>query len=177
MTPIGPIKLKVTKGLATIRAGVGADGAEVMLRVGDLRRVLPPLPVRLEVETYRKHILIARKKGFGAFEEPITFEDGQAEKTIEITMTESSSEAAPAHPRQTPKNVSEPGPASEATLSITSTPPSNILLDGKPLGTTPLRGISVEPGTHRVIFIHGAQRKSQSVEASAGRVTQVSAVF
>jgi len=196
MTPIGPIKLKVTKGLATIRAGGGADSAEVTLKVGDSRRVLPALPVRLEVETDRTHILIARKKGFATFEEPITFEDGQAEKTIEITMTERSSEAAPARPRRTgavggpgptgetaeeavagTEEVSEPEPAGNATLNLTSTPPSNVLLDGKPLGTTPLRGVSVEPGTHRVIFIHGAERKPKTVEAAPGSDQTVSVTF
>jgi serine/threonine-protein kinase len=198
MTPIGPIKLKVTKGLATIRAGAGADGAEITLKVGDSRRVLPALPVRLEVETDRTHILIARKKGFSTFEEPITFEDGQAEKTIEITMTERTTEAAPARPRrvgatgtpsptgeeptaaaadQPEEPVNEPEPAGNATLNLTSTPPSNVLLDGKPLGTTPLRGVSVEPGTHRVIFIHGAERKPKTIEAAPGSDQTVSVTF
>ncbi len=195
MTPIGPIKLKVTKGLATIRAGAGAEDAEVTLKVGDSRRVLPALPVRLEVETDRSHILIARKKGFSTFEEPITFEDGQAEKTIEITLTERSAEAAPVRPRrvgaatspategteapvaEAEEAASEPAPAGNATLNLTSTPPSNVLLDGKPLGTTPLRGISVEPGTHRVIFIHGAERKPKTIEAAPGSDQTVSVTF
>jgi len=195
MTPIGPIKLKVTKGLATIRAGANADGAEVTLKVGDSRRVLPALPVRLEVETDRTHVLIARKKGFANFEEPITFEDGQAEKTLEITLTERSAEVAPNRPRrlglatgsrtegaeaaaeEQPEEVAEPEPTGNATLNLTSTPPSNVLLDGKPLGTTPLRGISVEPGTHRVIFIHGAERKPKTVEAAPGSDQTVSVSF
>ena len=193
MTPIGPIKLKVTKGLATIRAGNGADGAEVTLKVGDSRRVLPALPVRLEVETERSHVLIARKKGFASFEEAITFEDGQAEKTIEITLTERSTDMPAGRPRRSgaasgtradgtevaeaPEEVAEPEPTGNATLHLTSTPPSNVLLDGKPLGTTPLRGISVEPGTHRVIFIHGAERKPKTVEAAPGSDQTVSVSF
>lgn len=192
MTPIGPIKLKVLKGLATIRAGENADGAEVMLKVGDSRRILPPLPVRLEVETDRSHVLIARKRGFVTFEEPITFEDGQAERTIEIDMVERPPSGVAPRPRRTaaaspaaaeaePNGPAEeevaPDPTGNAMLNLTSTPPSNVLLDGKPLGTTPLRGISVEPGSHRVIFIHGAERKPKTVEAAPGSEQTVSVTF
>jgi serine/threonine-protein kinase len=186
MTPIGPIRLKVTKGLATIRAGHGAEEAEVTLKVGDSRRVLPALPVRLEVETDRPHILIAKRKGYAAFEEPITFEDGQAEKTIEIVLTERPGDAPgrrraggdPASGSEAEDSApSAPAPASTATLQLTSTPPSNVLLDGKPLGTTPLRDVTVEPGTHRVIFIHGAERKPKQVEASPGSNQTVSVNF
>jgi len=191
MTPIGPIRLKVTKGLATIRAGEGAEDAEVTLKVGESRRVLPPLPVRLEVETDRPHILIARRKGFAAFEEPIVFDDGQAEKTIEVTLSERPPEEAarrrrPGTAGTRPEGVdgvdtaevTEPeAPATSAKLTITSTPPSNVLLDGKPLGTTPLRDISIEPGSHRVIFIHGAERKSKMIDAEAGSSKTVSESF
>jgi hypothetical protein len=188
MTPIGPIRLKVTKGLATIRAGRGAEEAEVTLKVGDSRRVLPALPVRLEVETDRPHILIAKRKGYSTFEEPILFDDGQAEKTIEITLTERPLED-PALKRRRPVGTGAaegaeaeeappaPEPSGSATLQLTSTPPSNVLLDGKPLGTTPLRDITVEPGTHRVIFIHGAERRPKTVEAGAGSNQTVSVSF
>ncbi len=183
MTPIGPIRLKVTKGLATIRAGHGAEEAEVTLKVGDSRRVLPALPVRLEVETDRPHILIAKRKGYSNFEEPIAFEDGQAEKTIEITLSERPAEPANVRRPRAPGEAVEEPPAPEpaavsaAMLQLTSTPPANVLLDGKPLGTTPLRDVSVEPGTHRVIFIHGAERKPKTVEVSPGSNQTVSVSF
>jgi hypothetical protein len=194
MTPIGPVKLKVTKGLATIRAGQGAEDAEVTLKVGDSRRVLPALPVRLEVETDRTHVLIAKRKGYATFEEPLVFEDGQAEKTIEITLTERASEdPAAANRRRRPgpggttspradgaeaaEPAAEPEPSGPATLNLTSTPPSNVLLDGKPLGSTPLRDITVEPGAHRVIFIYGAERKPKTIEAAPGSTQTVSVSF
>jgi serine/threonine-protein kinase len=190
MTPIGPIRLKVTKGLATIRAGQGAEEAEVTLKVGDSRRVLPALPVRLEVETDRPHILIAKRKGFSSFEEPITFDDGQAEKTIEITLTERPLEdpmrrrrplgagtGAPEAAEAAEEVAPAPEPVGNAVLQLTSTPPSNVLLDGKPLGTTPLRDVAIEPGTHRVIFIYGAERKPKTVEAAAGSNQTVSVTF
>jgi len=184
MTPIGPIRLKVIKGLATIRAGLGAEqDAEVTLKVGDSRRVLPALPVRLEVETDRTHILIAKRKGYATFEEPITFEDGQAEKTIEITLTEKPPErrrvGAPGAGGESAEAEAAVAPAAvgQATLQLTSTPPSNVLLDGKPLGTTPLRDVTVEPGAHRVIFIYGAERKPKSVDVAPGSSQTVSVSF
>jgi serine/threonine-protein kinase len=188
MTPIGPIRLKVVKGLATIRAGEGAEDAEVTLKVGDSRRVLPPLPVRLEVETDRPHVLIARRKGFATFEQPIVFDDGQAEKTIEITLGQRGAEPKPRRsttgfgaPNDSDTDTAEPEApavaAGSAKLTLTSTPPSNVLLDGKPLGTTPLRDIAVDPGEHRVIFIHGAERKPKTISAEAGKSFTISESF
>jgi serine/threonine-protein kinase len=135
--------------------------------------------------------LIARRKGFAAFEQPIVFDDGQAEKTIEVTLSERPAEEAAAAARRRrlgpigarPEGVdtaeaTEPeAPVTSAKLTITSTPPSNVLLDGKPLGTTPLRDISIEPGSHRVIFIHGAERKSKMIDAEAGSSKTVSETF
>ena len=43
------------------------------------------------------------------------------------------------------------------TVSFASTPTTHVLLDGKPIGATPLAGISVGPGSHRVTFIRGTR--------------------
>ncbi len=193
MTPIGPIKLKVLKGLVTIRAGEGAEGADVTLRVGNTRKSLPALPVRLEVETNRKHVLVARKKGYAPFEEEIRFEDGHAEKTIDVTLTGRSVESPRSRsgrPSRSPapatatasseegEDEGEPAAAGGvAMLNLSSTPPSNVLLDGKPLGSTPLSAVEVTPGPHRVIFISGSERKPKSVNAVAGKTKSVSVKF
>jgi hypothetical protein len=56
-----------------------------------------------------------------------------------------------------------------STLTITSTPPSNVVLDGRPLGLTP-HELGVSPGPHSVVFIHPVKgRKSLRVEATAGK--------
>jgi hypothetical protein len=198
MTPIGPIKLKVIKGLATIKAGANAEGAEVMLRVGNSRRMLPALPVRLEVETKRAHVLVAKRKGYATFEEPIKFEDGQAETTITIDLSERREVGAkrrsrPTPPSTRPSNEPAPEPATEtaaeeapatapsaitnARLTLTSSPPSNVVLDGKPLGHTPHRDVEVSPGEHRVIFIHGPERKAKTVQVAPGSSKTVSVSF
>ena len=71
----------------------------------------------------------------------------------------------------------EPAAGGVAMLNLSSTPPSNVLLDGKPLGSTPLSGVEVTPGPHRVIFISGSERKPKSVTAVAGKTKSVSVKF
>lgn len=84
---IGPVRLRVIKGLAKIQAGPSAKGADLSLRVAGSRRLLPGLPLRLDVETDVPHLLVAQRKGYATLEEPLVFEDGQAEKTFEINLT------------------------------------------------------------------------------------------
>jgi hypothetical protein len=47
---------------------------------------------------------------------------------------------------------------------------SNVILDGKPLGTTPKTGLSVPAGNHTVVFVHPEHgRKARSVKVEAGK--------
>jgi serine/threonine protein kinase len=222
---VGPVKLEVAKGLATIALGPGAEGAEVILKSGDTQVPLPPLPVQLDVETDKSYAVVARKPGFVSYEEPLTFENGQAEKTFSIELAELPKSAGAAPPsalepgaapagtangpsasdiaahdppagntkarpprrpsdggrrregRATASHGARPPLTSQATLSFLSSPRSAVLLDGAPMGTTPLRNVPVEPGSHRVIFIHGARRKSVTVVSTAGKRGSVSTRF
>lgn len=194
MKVIGPIKLRVAKGLVTIVQGSGAEGADVTLRAGSSRKTLPRLPVTLEIPTSQQHVVIARKPGYSTFQQEITFPDGEVKKTIEIVMNE---ERAPA-PRPAAQSGEAPAalvaPASDAvveavdvasegeaartaTLNLSSTPPSNVVLDGKPLGSTPHLGLTVPAGTHTVIFINGSERKRATVTAAPGSTKTVSVKF
>ncbi|MEP7120452.1 MAG: serine/threonine-protein kinase [Byssovorax sp.] len=42
-------------------------------------------------------------------------------------------------------------------VSFASTPSTHVLLDGKPIGSTPLANVSVAPGSHRVTFIRATR--------------------
>jgi len=64
-----------------------------------------------------------------------------------------------------------------ASLTITSTPPSRVLIDGQPKGTTPLHAVRVRPGTHRVTLVYGKQRKTMMIRGDAGENALVSARF
>lgn len=92
MKSLGPLKLKVVKGLATFKPGPGADGARVLLD----GRLVPELPSTIEVPAGKQLSLVATKTGYSTFRRAIAFEDGVAEKTFEITMVEGTDDASPA---------------------------------------------------------------------------------
>jgi serine/threonine-protein kinase len=53
-------------------------------------------------------------------------------------------------------------------LNINSIPASNVILDGRPMGTTPKIGVSVSSGRHTVVFVLEGKRASKSVTVAAG---------
>ena len=99
-------KLRVKKGLATIKLGDNAEGAKVLLVSGSERRPIPQLPITVDISVEKPYSIVASKKGFTDFEQRVAFEDGQAERTFVVNLTAAGSEAprrhrpAPApHPR------------------------------------------------------------------------------
>ena len=189
-------KLKVKKGLATIKAGSNADGAKVLLVSGTERRPVPSLPLRVDITSDKPYSIVASKKGFSDFKQNIEFEDGQAERTFVVELGGSSSApeampesdskpeapsgsrhtsapAAPVIAKPATPAVEKPSAAAstgKGTLNINSIPASNAILDGKPLGATPKTGLSVTPGPHTVIFVHPEHgRKAKSVVIEAGK--------
>lgn len=173
-------KLKVVKGLARIVPGNGAKGAKVLLVSGHERRPIPKLPIKIDIQTEKSWSIIATRKGYEEFKQDITFEDGKAERTFKIDMVEKGS--APAHHgghvatstshHGTTTHHEEHGgsaPAGKGKININSIPVSSVILDGRPLGTTPKVGVSVSPGSHTVVFVHPEYgRKVRSVSVSAG---------
>jgi hypothetical protein len=185
LTTLEP-KLKVKKGLATIKAGANADGAKVLLVSGSERRPVPSLPLRVDITSDKPYSIVATKKGFGEFKQVIEFEDGQAERTFVVELgSEASAEKEPEAPpiggatRPAPGGGGRPAPPADpkpavasgkGTLNINSIPVSNVILDGRPLGQTPKVGVSVSPGPHTVIFVHPEHgRKAKSVTVEAGK--------
>ena len=53
--------------------------------------------------------------------------------------------------------ASEPEPEVDTTIEVLSGAPTEILLDGKPIGTTPIARHKVTPGTHEVTFVDPAR--------------------
>jgi serine/threonine-protein kinase len=52
------------------------------------------------------------------------------------------------------------------------------LLDGKPVGRTPLSGVKVSAGTHALVFVHPEKgRKAASVTVNAGQSRGVGVRF
>lgn len=190
-------KLKVKKGLATIKVGSNAEGARVVLVSGSERRPVPQLPLAVEVPVDKEYSIVATKRGYQDFEQRLEFEDGKAERTFVIDMAASGAAAAAApEPVSNTTRLPAPGPApsprpaavdpappkpaaaSGGTLNLMSNPVSNVILDGRPLGPTPKLGVSVTPGNHTVIFVHPEHgRKAKSVSVTAGKTIPVSVKF
>jgi hypothetical protein len=215
---VGPVKLEVAKGLATVVAGEGTDGAEVSLSVGDSTLRVPELPVQFEIDTAQLHVLHAERSGFEPYHQRLSFDDGKAEKTFTVSLAPfakdepspkkatkakgrrassrrgrarpaaaapaaaradaARADAARAEPVRTEAPPAEaPMVAAPSTFTFTATPQASVLLDGAPLGSTPLYDVPVASGSHRVIFIHGAQRKAMLVVGVAGQGKLVNASF
>jgi hypothetical protein len=199
ITPVEP-KLKVKKGLVTIKLGENADGANVTLVSGDERRPIPPdkfkdKALAVDLEANKSYSIVAEKKGYVTYEKRIDFEDGQAEKTFPVNLMLTSSgrsaEAAEDRPSPPPRGggpapaprpapapaAAAPAAAGNATLTFTSDPPSNLVLDGRPLGKTP-KTASVPAGNHTVLFIHPEfGRKAKSIPVAAGQKATVKVKF
>lgn len=188
---IGPLELKVVRGLAMVEPGENADGAKVLLVNGNEKRQIPKLPYRVEISTDKGYELVASKKGFVTTTIPITFEAGKDQKKFVIDMrrdSESDSESAAreeSHSTSTravsqsrsssgtssakkstsssssSATVAKSAATGQGTLNINSIPQSNVLLDGRPLGKTPRAGVSVPAGSHTVVFIHPEHGRKQ----------------
>jgi hypothetical protein len=63
------------------------------------------------------------------------------------------------------------------TINVTSNPPANVVLDGRPLGKAPCL-VRVPAGSHKLVFIHPLYgRRSVKVSVSPGLTTGASAEF
>jgi len=193
-------KLKVKKGLATIKLGNNAEGARVTLVEGDQRRPIPRFPIAVELEAEKSYSIVAEKKGYARFEKRIDFEDGQAEKTFIIDMStgggssdavastssgSSSSGSSSSRTHSSPSTGGTPAPAqppaapkgANATLTFASKPDSMVIFDGRPLGKTP-KSTTVPPGQHTVVFVHPEHgRKAKTVNVTPGQKATLTVKF
>ncbi len=181
---VGTITLKVLKGKATI--SLGTAGARVFLVSGADRRELPMLPISVDIDTAKTWALQGTKLGFVDYNQPITFDDGQAEKSYTVTLdpkgavvattsapatyTPPAATAAPATaaPAATTAPAATAAEATEAFLNINSIPPSTCFLDGRSLGSTPKPHVSVKPGAHTVKFVNSDQGLTKTISVNVG---------
>jgi serine/threonine-protein kinase len=197
---LGEIKLKVLKG--QVKLDIATKDVNVTLvKRGDkkvekklTKQMLDNPEFKLDIDPSESWRIVATKKGFDEFTQDLTFEDGQAEKTVKIALAETGKPAPPPStgpaptpipgpaPTPTPPvtvKVEAPPPASgTGTLNMNSIPVSRVLLDGKPLGSTPRMGVSVSAGSHTVTFIHPDQgKKTVSVTVKAGETKTAAVKF
>jgi hypothetical protein len=92
MQDLGDMKLKVVKGKATIT--LGTPGAKVSIVSGSDRREFPTLPIAVDLDTSKSWALEASRPGFADYHQPVSFDDGQAEKTFNIVLDPRSAPSA-----------------------------------------------------------------------------------
>lgn len=185
-------KLKLLKGKVTIQLGENADGAEIYFVDGSSKKQITKktFPLAIEVPADKEYTVLAERKGYETYERRVSFDNGDAEQTVtvELSSSRSGSSTAAAAATRTPTSsgtststAAAPKPAAssgQATLNINSIPVSNVILDGKPLGSTPKVGVSVSPGSHTVVFVHPEHgRKVRAVTVQAGQTATAAVRF
>jgi hypothetical protein len=81
---LGTVTLKVVKGKVTIT--LATPGARVFLVSGTDRREIQTLPISVDIETAKNWLLQASRPGYTDYNQPISFDDGQAEKTYVVSL-------------------------------------------------------------------------------------------
>jgi serine/threonine-protein kinase len=178
---LGTQTLKVVKGKATI--SLGTPGARVFIVSGSDRRELPALPISVDIDTSKQWSLVASKPGYSDYNQPISFDDGQAEKAFTValdpktpTVAFGNASPVPYNPPPARPAAANPAPPAndgagatgQAFLNINSIPASSVILDGKPIGSTPKLKYPVSAGSHSVVFVNPDQGFKKQIAVSVG---------
>lgn len=174
---------KLEKGQLRVELGSNADGAEILLYGGGKRPVKlhkVDLTRSIEIPADGDYRIVAKRSGFADYEKRIELTADAPEQTVVVALEESSQ--SDSRPSRSSSSTSSPARSSAApatsssaatgqgTLNINSIPISSVILDGKPLGSTPKMGVKVKAGPHTVVFVHPQHgRKSQTVNVAAGQ--------
>jgi hypothetical protein len=73
----------------------------------------------------------------------------------------------------------EPPPEDKlGAVSLNSVPPSNVVIDGKPMGKTPLLHLPMAPGKHTIVFIHpDLGKRTQDITIKSGSISTAAVRF
>ncbi len=134
-----------------------------------------------KLDTTKSFKVVATLKDHKPFELPVKFDGGVAKQSVRIELEKGAVEVAAA-PTTADTGTAAPPPdaggAAFGFINANSRPPSNVLIDGKPQGSTPISGVKVSAGSHTVVFKHkdfGVQTRSASV--AAGKTATVTVKF
>jgi serine/threonine-protein kinase len=105
----------------------------------------------------------------------VSFSDGEPVHTVRVALDPEASRRyarrsfRPAARPKRPANRRPSRATSGTLLNMNSIPVSNVILDGHVLGSTPVIGRAVSPGSHTVVFVHpDGKRKIVSTTVGAG---------
>lgn len=182
---LGTIALPVTKGKASFDATTGvrmrlvpATGDPIALESGQ---------ASMDLDVSKQWKLQACKPGHDLFETPLVFEAGKAEKTFRVELSGDGKDLpdwclSKDKGREGPTTsaaASAPRAEGPGKVSFNSIPAgAAVLVGGRPVGRTPVSGVSLPPGSHNVVFIHPEKgRKTAGVTVKAGKSTGVGVRF
>jgi hypothetical protein len=174
-------ELTLLQGAIRVFAGTSARGVNVEVVGANERRVLESLPARLPAAP-GDYLVRARKPGFFPFDANVRVTATSPEPELTINLEQITPLNASRGPRAAWDSADSSAiPISSApdtgTLSITSSPPSSVVLDGRPLGKAP-RSLAVAVGSHTVVFVHPKfGRRSVTVNVPADQTTSASVDF
>jgi hypothetical protein len=179
MLDVDPAPAKRDKALVTVQLSPDSEGASVTLDDA----FLLDFPAELELEPNKVHKLTATKAGYEDYTLDVQVDEGETEKLIEIALTPLEGANAARRPKAksarkaATAKASSSGDATQGVLNISSVPPSQIILNGRPLGTTPKAGITV-PGDslQTIVFVHpkmGRRRAQKFVPAGKERTVSI----
>jgi serine/threonine-protein kinase len=191
---LGDQTLKVVKGKATIE--LETTGAKVSIVSGTDRREFPTLPIAVDLDTSKGWALEASKPGYVDYRQSISFDDGVAEKTFKISLDPKTAavaayspppQPAAAAPAARPQAMAHPvheapapaaaddsssastaGGGGDGFLNINSLPASSVMLDGKPIGSTPKVHVEVSAGSHTVVFTNADLGLKKQISVTVG---------
>jgi hypothetical protein len=97
-------------------------------------------------------------------------------RSAPVTRRKSETHAAAAPTASAAAKPQAEDSSASGTLRIVSMPISSVLVDGRPIGSTP-QIVKVAPGTHRVALVGKEERRVQTVEVAPGGTQVVSVRF
>jgi serine/threonine-protein kinase len=178
------------------------SGADVSVARGAERRALGRSPVDVTLDNDGEPWTVeVNKAGFEPFIQPVDTSTGQREIAVKANLARTGGAPVvtapvrepvaqrdppaprePAAPREpkAPKPAKEPVVASSGggngTLRINSRPWSQVIIDGRSIGSTPQMNVSLPAGTHKIMLVNPEFdiKKTLTVKIKAGQVeTQI----
>jgi serine/threonine-protein kinase len=159
-------QLVAEKAVIHLSGGATALGARVEVIGAGLQRDIRELPATVEVAPSGTYRVRATRAGYRDYESEVSFADGAREKTVLIDLAW---DAGGKGDNATLNALAPAAASGEGILGANSNPISNVLIDGRPVGKTPVQ-IQIASGTHSVVFVHPSLgRKSVRIGVSPGK--------
>jgi hypothetical protein len=170
-----PAPMRTPTAFVDVKLVSSPPGATVTLVDRGKTSFIGTTPITTALDPSRKYELIFSHPSRPTRIEPI---DPSATRLVDVTLGRAARAPRPAA-AEAPRPRAEKAvaaPAGEGVLMISSKPPCEIFIDGKPTGlTTPQRAIPLPAGSHKVTLVNKAESVTRTiaVQIDAGQPTKV----